>query len=68
MDNAKGTIPIPGGKNSIWHTKQNLVALELVLKAEEERLLDDGSVKVTTTFTTTQDKHPNLRKDVKVWS
>ena len=43
---AKGTIPIPGARN-IRQVKQNLSTLDWSLTAEEERLLDDASAKVT---------------------
>ena len=43
---AKGTIPIPGAR-TLKQAKQNLAALEWNLSAEEEKLLDEASSKVT---------------------
>jgi len=58
---AKGTIPIPGARN-IRQVKQNLSTLDWSLTAEEEKLLDDASAKVTGFVT--PDKNPFPRKDV----
>ncbi|KAL7550315.1 hypothetical protein ACHAWF_013554, partial [Thalassiosira exigua] len=58
---AKGTIPIPGARN-IRQAKQNLSTLAWSLTAEEEKILDDASSKVTGFLT--PDKNPFPRKDV----
>jgi len=58
---AKGTIPIPGARN-IRQVKQNLATLDWSLTAEEEKMLDDASAKVTGFVT--PDKNPFPRKDV----
>ena len=57
---AKGTIPIPGAR-TINQAKQNLSTLDWKLTAEEERLLDDASSKVTGFIT--PDKNPFGRVD-----
>mmetsp|Transcript_50423 Transcript_50423/g.107390 ORF Transcript_50423/g.107390 Transcript_50423/m.107390 type:complete len:409 (+) Transcript_50423:101-1327(+) len=58
---AKGTVPIPGARN-LRQVKQNLDTLDWSLTAEEERMLDDASARVTGFIT--PDKNPFPRKDV----
>lgn len=43
---AKGTIPIPGAR-TLKQAKQNLATLDWTLSAEEEKMLDEASSKVT---------------------
>jgi len=56
----KGTIPIPGAR-TIKQAKQNLATIDWSMSAEEERLLDEASAKVTGFVT--PDKNPFPRKD-----
>eukprot|EP01082_Thalassiosira_pseudonana_P000031 g207.t1 g207 contig1:497218-498618(-) len=59
---AKGTIPIPGAR-TINQAKQNLSTLDWKLTAEEERLLDDASSKVTGFITPDKNPFPRVDKD-----
>jgi pyridoxine 4-dehydrogenase len=57
---SKGTIPIPGARN-LKQVKQNLACLDWTLGADEVKLLDEASSKVTGFIT--PDKNPFPRED-----
>ncbi|KAL7533282.1 hypothetical protein ACHAXR_005149 [Thalassiosira sp. AJA248-18] len=59
---AKGTTPIPGAR-TINQVKQNLATLEWTLTAEEEKLLDEASAKVTGFITPDKNPFPHADKD-----